>query len=102
MQVCESCAPKKSEERKLHRSSLADAADACFLDDVIHPLSLPLVFVGQIDPPCPYVSSVFVFPSDVIYVSRGVVHPTDHYKIGVFANLADQRKREERLIWWGL
>jgi hypothetical protein len=40
----------------------------------------------QIDPPCPYVSSVFVFPTDVIYVSRGVVHPTDHYKIGVFCH----------------
>jgi len=27
------------------------------------------------------VSSVVVFPTDVIYVNRGVVHPTDHYKI---------------------
>jgi hypothetical protein len=23
---------------------------------------------------------VVVFPADVVYVNRGVVHPTDHYK----------------------
>ena len=103
MQVCESCAPKKSGEGKLHRSSIVDAVDACFLDDVIHPLSLPLVFVVVKSilrvPTCPLCLYFLLmsFMSVAVLCTQLTIT-----RLVFFATLADQRKREEERIMFNM